>query len=52
MSFDKIFLRNLSKRIDDMDIDGPVGLSVSSKAIEGMKFLEKRDNFWNQIDTA
>ena len=51
MGYDKIFLQNLSKQIENMDIDGPWGASVTSKAIEGIKFLQRRDDFWNQIDT-
>ena len=48
---DKMFLSNLAQQINDMDIAGPWGQSVTNKAIEGMEFLRKRDDFWNQIDT-
>ena len=41
----------LAKQINDMDIGGPWGESVTNKAIEGIEFLGKRDDFWNQIDT-
>ena len=51
MSSDKMFLRKLAKQINDMDIAGPWGESVTNKAIEGIEFLGKRDDFWNQIDT-
>ena len=51
MSSDKLFLRNLAKQINGMDIEGPWGVLVSRKAIEGINFLQRRDIFWNQIDT-
>jgi len=51
MSVDKMFLRNLAQQLSDMDIAGPWGESVTNKAIEGIEFLGKRDDFWNQIDT-
>ena len=47
-----MFLRKLAKQINDMDIAGPWGESVTNKAIEGIEFLGKRDDFWNQIDTS
>ena len=51
MSSDKLFLRKLAKQINGMDIEGPWGVLVSRKAIEGINFLQRRDIFWNQIDT-
>ena len=51
MSSDKIFLRKLAQQINGMDIGGPWGQGVTNKAIEGIEFLGKRDDFWNQIDT-
>lgn len=51
MSSDKMFLRKLAQQINDMDIAGPWGEGVTNKAIEGIEFLGKRDDFWNQIDT-
>ena len=51
MSSDKMFLRKLAQQINDMDITGPWGESVTNKAIEAIEFLGKRDDFWNQIDT-
>ena len=52
MAYDKVFLNNLSQQIVKMDIEGPWGDSVSRKALEGISFLECRDDFWNQIDTV
>lgn len=51
MASDKVFLLNLSKEIRNMNIGGNFGTSMSMKAIEGVNFLQRRDDFWNQIDT-
>ena len=49
---DKVFLTNFSKRIEAMNVEGPWGSLVTNKAVEGIAFLEKRNEFWNQIDTS
>ena len=51
LASDKVFLVNLSKEMNNMNIGGNFGSSVTSKAREGLTFLQRRDDFWNQIDT-
>ena len=51
MASDKTFLENLSKEMRNMNIRGNYGNSVTRKAMEGLTFLQRRDNFWDQIDT-
>ena len=51
MASDKVFLVNLSKEMRNMNIRGNYGNLVTRKAMEGLTFLQRRDDFWNQIDT-
>ena len=51
MASDKVFLVNLSKEMRNMNMRGNYGNLVTRKAIEGLTFLQRRDDFWNQIDT-
>ena len=52
MAFDKVYLEKFTKRIEKMKLEGQWGSLVANKANEGIKFLEKRNEFWNQIDTS
>ena len=49
---DRDFLLNLAGEIRGMNIGGSFGSSVSRKAMEGVNFLQRRSDFWNQIDTS
>ena len=51
LASDKAWLVNLSKEMGNMNIRGNYGNSVTRKALEGLTFLQRRDDFWNQIDT-
>ena len=51
MASDKVFLVNLSKEMRNMNMRGNYGNLVTRKAIEGLTFLQRRDDFWSQIDT-
>ena len=46
---DRDFLVNLSEDIRNMNIEGNFGSSVSRKAMEGVNFLQRRAEFWSQI---